>query len=185
MTLFLDPRVFYPYGTARALRGRADPIDYPFAVISGTPQKPRVCLYLGTSAGAAAKVRTLAGAGHGRLSIRHRAHVHLRTAVLTLSEADAHFLTVAEATAMAPADSPAPSFLVECLFGYGWDDAGWNVDNGPLRYPTKAAAELAIDEFIRDTQDAYAAGDLDTVYSRDDYRAAPDTYPNDVQTVAA
>ena len=56
---------------------------------------------------------------------------------------------------------------IEHRFSYGWDDAGWD----PARFPTRAAACAAIDEFIEDTRAEHAAGNLSDAYRRRDYRA--------------
>lgn len=54
---------------------------------------------------------------------------------------------------------------VEHRFDYGWDDAGWTVNDKPQRFPAKTAAEREIREFIEDSKD------LDEPYKRKDFRA--------------
>lgn len=65
------------------------------------------------------------------------------------------------------------NWKVEHQFSYGWDDAGWTVDDEPQRFPTKAEAEAEIREFIKDQHEAFKAGDMDEKYRRSDYRAVP------------
>ena len=54
----------------------------------------------------------------------------------------------------------------------GWEDAGWTEDDMPLRFPTEAEAQAAIDEFMRDVEDAVKTGDMAGGYDREDYRVA-------------
>lgn len=66
-----------------------------------------------------------------------------------------------------------PAFLVECNFTYGWDDAGWTVNGEPQRFASEADAQAAIDELIKDTEEAVRLGHMEASYDRADYRAVP------------
>lgn len=44
------------------------------------------------------------------------------------------------------------TYKVECYFSYGWDDAGWEDGNGPMRFATEAEAQAEIDELISDVK---------------------------------
>lgn len=65
-------------------------------------------------------------------------------------------------------------YLVQCWFSYGWDDAGWYLDEKPHRFNSITEAEDAIDEFIRDTTAEFHKGNLDSYYYRPDFRAVED-----------
>ena len=60
---------------------------------------------------------------------------------------------------------------IEHNYASGWGDAGWTTDGKPDRFPTKRAAEAAINEFIRDTRHTSAGCFLADEYRRRDYRA--------------
>lgn len=62
------------------------------------------------------------------------------------------------------------SYMVECNFTYGWDDADWHEDDKPLRFSTREEAEAEIESFIEDMNEAYEAGNVEEPYSREDYR---------------
>lgn len=67
-------------------------------------------------------------------------------------------------------------FKIEHHFLYGWDDAGWTETEAndeverPCRFPTREAAQAAIDEFIKDQHEAVDAGDMVDKYDPEDYR---------------
>ena len=66
-------------------------------------------------------------------------------------------------------------FLVQLLFSYGWDDAGWSTtdDHGatvPDLYDTREAAQAAIDNLVENVAEAVADGDMSDEYDTDDYR---------------
>lgn len=64
-------------------------------------------------------------------------------------------------------------YKVEQNFGYGWDDAPWNVDGEPMRFASEKEAQAEIDDLIKDTKEAFEAGDMDEAYDPDDYRIVP------------
>lgn len=78
-----------------------------------------------------------------------------------------------------PAKQNAKKWKVEHRFSYGWDDAGWTVEDvktrrsEPQRFDFKADANAEIREHIKDQHQAFKAGDMDEKYSRSDYRAVP------------
>jgi hypothetical protein len=37
-------------------------------------------------------------------------------------------------------------YKIETLYTYGWDDAGWTLDDKPWRFTSKHEAQKAIDE---------------------------------------
>lgn len=55
-------------------------------------------------------------------------------------------------------------FKVEYHFGYGWDDAGWQVDDRTMRFNSVEEAQAEINEHVSDC----AAEGLD--YAQEDYR---------------
>jgi hypothetical protein len=66
-------------------------------------------------------------------------------------------------------------FLVQLLFSYGWDDAGWSTtdDTGamvPDLYDTREAAQAAIDDLIDFVIEGVAAEDMSDEYDPDEYR---------------
>lgn len=69
-------------------------------------------------------------------------------------------------------------FKIEMAISGGWDDAEWTQTNAesetdePMRFETREAAQLAIDEFIEDQHDAVDAGDMIEKYDPEDYRVA-------------
>ena len=58
-------------------------------------------------------------------------------------------------------------------FSHGWDDAGWEENDAPLRFDTEAEAEAEINEFIADTKSAVERGDMALGHSRADFRVVP------------
>ncbi len=68
-----------------------------------------------------------------------------------------------------------PKYKVLHNFSFGWDDAGWVDDFGPALFATRAEAEAAINEFLADTDDAVADGDMAFGYSRDDFQVVEHT----------
>lgn len=81
-----------------------------------------------------------------------------------------------------PAKSPKAKvqWKVEHQFSYGWDDAGWTISDvknpsksEPMRFNSKKEAEAEINDFIKDQNEAFKRGDMDSKYSRSDYRAVP------------
>jgi hypothetical protein len=65
-------------------------------------------------------------------------------------------------------------YKVELYFSYGWDDAGWENDDGPMRFETEAEAQTEIDELINDVAEAVSLGHMTGNYRREDYRVVPD-----------
>ncbi len=65
-------------------------------------------------------------------------------------------------------------FYVEWYLN-GWEDAGWQEDDKPLRFATAADASAAVDEFFRDVKDAVACGYMAAEYDRMDYRVAKES----------
>jgi hypothetical protein len=61
-------------------------------------------------------------------------------------------------------------FLVEHLFSYGWDDAGWISEDEPWLFDTREAAQAEIDDLIESVAEAVAVGDMSDEYDPDDYR---------------
>jgi hypothetical protein len=61
-------------------------------------------------------------------------------------------------------------FLVEHLFSYGWDDAGWSSGNKPWLFDTREAAQAEIDDLIESVAEAVAVGDMSDEYDAADYR---------------
>ena len=66
-------------------------------------------------------------------------------------------------------------FKVEQLFISTWDDAGWTVDDKPQRFDSVEEAEAAIREFVRDTEEAVAQGNMSSGHTVDEFRVVPDT----------
>jgi hypothetical protein len=70
-----------------------------------------------------------------------------------------------------------PRWKIECRYVYGWDNAGWECDtaDGKVQiaelFNCEEAANLAIDEFIVDCQEAVLAGDMEAAPLRETYRA--------------
>jgi len=63
---------------------------------------------------------------------------------------------------------------VETKYSYGWDDAGWKVEEDrPLVFDSEEAANKAIDEFVKDVKEAVRLGLMDTEVDRSIYRAVP------------
>jgi hypothetical protein len=56
-------------------------------------------------------------------------------------------------------------FKVEMLFDYGWDAAGWMVDDKPMGFDSVEEAQAEIDEHIKDCHEAFGPGE-----SAEDYR---------------
>lgn len=69
-------------------------------------------------------------------------------------------------------------FRVEMLFSYGWDDAGWNVDDGsgpkPERFTSVTAANEEIADHCRTMRGAIRAGDMQGPADKpEDFRVVP------------
>lgn len=76
--------------------------------------------------------------------------------------------------------SSGGKFKVETFCNLNWEDAGWvdeksGGDTTPARFATLEEADAAINEFIRDTDNAFSQGFLVDPYFRSDYRAVPVT----------
>ena len=78
-------------------------------------------------------------------------------------------LTDEELKAESAGDSK--KWKVEHRFSYGWDDAGWTVEGEPQRFNSKNEAEDEIREHIKDQNEAFKRGYMDSKYRRSDYRA--------------
>ena len=65
-------------------------------------------------------------------------------------------------------------YMVQERFVYGWDDAGWSNDVGPLRFNTVLEAWDEVDEFLAEANEAFRAGDMTDSYHREDFRVVPD-----------
>lgn len=103
-------------------------------------------------------------------------HTRMRDALLVLSTAvnnnpllaerfEREVREVAAAALGLPPNSGA-RFMVEALFTYGWDDAGWTEDAGggerPLRFSSRAEAEDAIAEHVEDVRAAVKKGFMES-----------------------
>jgi hypothetical protein len=64
------------------------------------------------------------------------------------------------------------SYYVEHLYASGWADAEWTEDGKPLRFATPEEARAAIDEHIKDSEEAFLAGDLIEPCRRSEYRVS-------------
>ena len=69
-------------------------------------------------------------------------------------------------------------YKVEMRYAGGWDDAGWTEDNRsgemvPIQFPTREAAQLAINEHVHDCAEAVSSGDMIDGHEPSDYRVVP------------
>lgn len=64
------------------------------------------------------------------------------------------------------------SWKVEHRYTYGWDDAGWMINDQPMRFESQEEGNREVDEFIADTEAAAGEGDFEP-YRREDYRVVP------------
>lgn len=64
-------------------------------------------------------------------------------------------------------------YKVEMQYSYGWDDAGWTENDKPMRFKTKAAANKEIEEFVENTNDAVARGDMECGHEISEFRVVP------------
>jgi hypothetical protein len=55
---------------------------------------------------------------------------------------------------------------VEHHFGYGWDDAGWKLNDEPMTFTSRAEADAEITDFLKDAKEAFGADD----YCAEDFR---------------
>ncbi len=69
---------------------------------------------------------------------------------------------------------PDIKFMVETWMMNGWYDAEWTEDDEPLRFATRAEAQQAIDDLVRDTQAAVKRGDMLSAEEPWNFRIVPD-----------
>ena len=62
-----------------------------------------------------------------------------------------------------------PTYIVETKFLSGWENC-WEEDGKAMTFDSKDAAELEIDELLKDVLDAVESGRMPFEYERSDYR---------------
>ena len=62
---------------------------------------------------------------------------------------------------------------VEHRFLHGWDDAGWTFEGKPMIFGSKVEADMEIDDFFKDIDEAVKNGDMEGTYRKEDFRAIP------------
>ena len=64
-------------------------------------------------------------------------------------------------------------YKVEQQYVYGWDDAGWEENEKPWRFKMKKSAQKAINDFIKECDQAVKNGDMEESYLKEEFRVVP------------
>ena len=70
-----------------------------------------------------------------------------------------------------------PKYIIQELMTSGWEDSDWTVDGEPQSFKSIEDAQADLDSFIRETQEAFKAGNLAEEYHADNFRIVE--VPND------